>query len=443
MPTRKMPIWKKLLVLPPLALGALLLVLYARNRAEPERVDQGEVARPVRSMTLEPREVVPTAIAYGTVHPSKTWVATAEISGRVAELSPLLKEGEIVPAGHELIRIDDTDQRLEVARLKAEADGLTAQLQKLTLSGQNSTALLELERRSLTLAETELERLAKLAREGPVSVAEVDAQRRQVIAQRGLVLKHENTLRLLPSEQAQLEAQLAATTARVARAERDVARAVIRTPFPCRVDTVNVEVTQAVAPGQALATAFDVAVAEIEARIAIEQARHLFRPLDRKELVQGLRTGIDWSRFGIEATVRLRLPSSTYTWEARFARAAPSLSAATRSAGMVVAVDKPFHSATQNGHPPLVKGMFVEVELRGPARAGCLVVPRAAIHAGRLFLVGDDDRLELRSVEVDFVQGDEAILKSGIEAGARIILTDLIPAIEGMLLAPQETADAR
>ena len=37
------------------------------------------------------------ALAYGTVRPSKTWVATAEISGRVLSLSDLLKEGEVVP----------------------------------------------------------------------------------------------------------------------------------------------------------------------------------------------------------------------------------------------------------------------------------------------------------------------------------------------------------
>ncbi len=438
-----MPIWKKLLILPPIALGIVLLVVFIKGRSGPEKVAPEELTHAVRSVTLAPRDVTPTAIAYGTVHPSKTWVATAEISGRVAFISPLLKKGEVVPADHELIRIDNADQKLEVARLTAEANALSAQIDTLNLTETNAGKLLALERRSLELANTELTRLEQLAKEGPVSVAEVDAQRRRVLTQEGLVLNHQNSLRLVPSERARLTAQLTATQARVKRAEHDVQRAVLKSPFACRIETVNIELTQAVAPGQVLAAAFDVGVAEVEARIAVEQARHLFRPLDREQIAEGLRGGVDWTRFGIEATVRLRLPSNTYTWPGTFARAAASLSATTRSAGMVIAVDKPFQATTERGHPPLVKGMFVEVELRGPVRSNCLVVPRAAIHAGRLYTIGKDSRLVLRPVTVDFAQGDDAILKSGVDAGTRVVTTDLVPAVEGMLLTPHETVGAR
>ena len=434
---------KKLLVLPPIAVGIFVFMMLARGKEQPERLEETETARAVRVLDLQPEDVVPRAIAYGTVRPSKTWVATAEIAGRVLELSPLLQEGEIVPADHQLIRIDDTDQKLEVARLKAEADGFQAQLDKLDLTKTNYEALLEVEKRSLELATTELDRLEGLLRNKTISIAEADIQRRQVLAQRVVVVKHENALRLLPSERAQLEAQLKATQARVAMAERDEKRAVIKTPFVCRIESVNVEKTQPVKPGEKLAVAFDVAVAEIEARIAIPQAAHLFRPADRAEVVRGLTEGIDWSRFGIDATVRLRMPGHTYAWEARFARAAPSLSAGTRAAGIVVAVDGPFKNAGKDGSPPLVKGMFVEVELRGPAHKGRLKIPRAAIHQGRVYTVDAESRLRVRLVEVDFVQGPDAILKSGLEAGTRVVLTDLVPAIEGMLLAPQAEEAAR
>ena len=46
-------------------------------------------------------------------------------------------------------------------------------------------------------------------------------------------------------------------------------------------------------------------------------------------------------------------------------------------------------------------------------------------------------------VEVAFVQGQDAILESGLVAGDRVVLTDLVPAIAGMLLAPQDEAAAR
>lgn len=433
-----MPLWKKLLVLPPLALGVLLLVLYGKGRKEPARDEILELARPVRIQTLAPRRVIPTAVAYGTVRPSKTWVATAELSGRVLSISPLLREGEVVPLGHELIKIDDRDQTLEVKRLQAEADALSAQLTKLTQTEANTKQLLEVEKRSLALARKELERLETLSTKGgPVSIAEADAQRRAVLAQEGMVTQHENAIALVPSEREQLTAQREATRARVALAERARQRAVITTPFPCRIEEADVEVTQAVAPGQKLAVAYDVAVAEIDARVGVDQARRLFRTVDRDRVVASLTKGVDWSQFGILATVRLRLPSRTYTWEGRFARAAPTLDATTRTAGIMVAVDRPFADAASQSRPPLVKGMFVEVALQGPPQEGRLVVPRQALHGGRVYIADADDRLRIRHVTVDYVQGDDAVLAGGVAAGDRVVVTDLVPAIEGMLLLPE------
>jgi len=441
----KASLGKKLLLLPPIAVGVIVLVVLARGRAKPTRVAEHELARPVRVLTLEVGDVVPRAIAYGTVKPSKTWVATAEISGRILELSALLREGEIVPAGHDLIRIDDADQKLEVARLQAEAEGLQVRIDKLDLSKTNYLALLDVDRRSLELAEAEWNRLRGLVENKTISLAEADAQGRQVLAQRAAVVKHENALRLLPSERAQLEAQKKATVAKVNMAQRAEARALIKTPFACRIEKVDVERTQPVRPGQELAVAFDVAVAEIEARIALQQASHLFRPSDREAVVGAMSGRVDWSRFGIEASVRLRLPGRTYEWEGRFARAAPSLSALTRAVGIVIAVDRPFGKAGREGYPPLLKGMFVEVELRGPAHKDKLSVPRAAIHQGRIYTVDAEDRLRIVPVEIEFVQGRDAVLSSSssVEAGTRIVVTDLIPAIEGMLLAPQAEAAAQ
>jgi hypothetical protein len=146
--------------------------------------------------------------------------------------------------------------------------------------------------------------------------------------------------------------------------------------------------------------------------------------------------GVDWSRFGIEATVRLRLPDQAFEWNGRFARAAPGLAARTRAVGIVVAVDQPYEGATQRSSPPLVKGMFVEVELRGQPRRDRIVVPRASIRAGRVYIAGVENRLVIRPIVVEFVQGEEAILASGLAAGERLVVSDLIPAIEGMLLAP-------
>lgn len=431
---------RKLLVLPPVAVGVVVLVLFVKARGGPERVDATETAHPVRFVTVQPREVVPRAIAYGTVRPAKTWAAVAEIAGRVVEVSPLLEEGEIVPAGRALIRIDDVDKKLEVARLEAEANSLQAQIDQIDESKTNFEKLLAVERRSLEVARREEGKLADLFERGSIPEKDLDAQRRQALAQEAAVVKLENSLRLLPSDRARLEAQRAATVARGKMAERDVARATITTPFPCRIESVDVEITESVAVGQRLAQAYGVAVAEVEARVAIQQVRHLFSPERRREVVKSFAEAVDWSRLGIQAKVKLKLPGQEFTWEGRFARAAPTLAATTRAAGIVVAVDQPFETARTSAHPPLVKGMFVEVELSGPPLADRIVVPRAAIRAGQVLLAGKDDRLEIRPVVVEFVQGDEAVVASGLAAGERLVVTDLIYAAAGMLLAPVPAA---
>ncbi|MHA1152329.1 MAG: efflux RND transporter periplasmic adaptor subunit [Alphaproteobacteria bacterium] len=114
----------------------------------------------------------------------------------------------------------------------------------------------------------------------------------------------------------------------------------------------------------------------------------------------------------------------------------------TRTIGFIVAVDEPYGHVIPGKRPPLVKNLYVEVELRAPPRPGRIVVPRVAVHRADdggwvVYLADQDDRLVIVPVELGPVQGDLAVVASGVTAGARVVASDLIPAIEGMLLAPR------
>jgi len=63
-----------------------------------------------------------------------------------------------------------------------------------------------------------------------------------------------------------------------------------------------------------------------------------------------------------------------------------------------------------------------------------MVIPRRALHEGRVYIAGAGDRLEIRPVDIQMVQGDLVVVRDGIEANERVIVTDLIPVIEGMPL---------
>ncbi len=108
---------------------------------------------------------------------------------------------------------------------------------------------------------------------------------------------------------------------------------------------------------------------------------------------------------------------------------------------MYVVVDDTYRHARFGARPPLVKNMYCEVELRGRPRLKSVVIPRSALHQDIVYIAGPKNRLERRRVTVGYSQGNLISIKKGITPGEKIIVTDIIPAIEGMLLAPQTDND--
>ena len=141
--------------------------------------------------------------------------------------------------------------------------------------------------------------------------------------------------------------------------------------------------------------------------------------------------------------VRLRTGALEAEWPGRVARVSDRIDPQTRTVGVVVAVDRPYAIAARTrddgipARPALAKNMYVEVELRGMPQPGRVVIPRAAVHAGRVYVLNGEDRLELRKVSIAFEQEDVLVVGEGLRAGERIVVSDLIPAIAGMKLAPE------
>jgi multidrug efflux system membrane fusion protein len=103
-----------------------------------------------------------------------------------------------------------------------------------------------------------------------------------------------------------------------------------------------------------------------------------------------------------------------------------------------VTVDNPYGLARAGERPPLIKGMFVEVELEGPVVEGVVVLPRRAIEAGRIMVVDQEGRLDFADVEIAYAQDELAIVfPDSLAEGTQVIVSAPSPAIPGMLLAPE------
>ena len=66
-----------------------------------------------------------------------------------------------------------------------------------------------------------------------------------------------------------------------------------------------------------------------------------------------------------------------------------------------------------------------------------IVVPRSAVRGGAVFVADGENRLRRRPVQVLFEQDTISVIAEGLEPGERVVVSDLVPAVEGMLLQPR------
>ena len=116
----------------------------------PAKVDNAERASKVRVIEAPLIELVPVAEGYGPVRPARVWTAIAQVAGRIMEIHPKLRNGEILPEGTLLVRIDATDYELSVSQAKAE-------LAELEVQEKNAKASLAIEERNLNLASKDMQ----------------------------------------------------------------------------------------------------------------------------------------------------------------------------------------------------------------------------------------------------------------------------------------------
>ena len=121
-------------------------------------------------------------------------------------------------------------------------------------------------------------------------------------------------------------------------------------------------------------------------------------------------------------------------WPAVFSRVSDTIDLKTRSIGIIVTAQDTWETAKPGQRPPLSKGMFVEVTIRANKLTGQIVVPRAALHGDNLYVADNNDRLVIKPVETGLTQDGNVVVRSGIETGDKVIVSDLLPAIKGMLL---------
>lgn len=430
---------QRLLIVPPILISIGILVFVTSSRASPKVRTDGESARALSVIPAVELDVNPRVIGFGTAEYAKAWRAVSQVSGRILEIHPELRPGAIISADEVLLKIDDADYRSVAAELEASIEQKQAEIALLEQTSNNYDKTLVLERAELAVLEGELQRVESLVAREAESQSSIDAARRALIAQQQVVLELENSKSLIAPQVQALKASIRQTAAQLDKARRDVERTEIRAPFTMRIGDVDLELDQYVSTNETLFEGFSFSEVEIEVQVSMnDMPRLLAVPPEGHTPPEQLTMELMRDIFRVSPQVEILGGDSRAVYEGRFLRVREVVDAQTRQLGVVIGVTNRPQLKDGRPRPPLLEGSFCRVTLRGESIGPRVVVPRAALHGSTVYVVDADSRLAARDVTVEFLQGDVAVISSGLSVGELVIVADPSPAVEGMLIAPVE-----
>ena len=431
---------RKLLIVPPILVGLLVVRGLVATREELPEADAARSARPVRVVPVQRVELVPRAAGYGRVQPGKSWSGVIQVTGRITWMEPRVEVGAILAAGTKILEIDRTDLEIKKATIEAQMATLQAQRAKLDATEATYTANLAIENRSLDVAKSQVARLERLEGRGVGTQEELESAQRNQLLQEAKIQEIRNAIQLLEAERLILDAQLGEAEVSLRQVETDVSRTTLTVPFVCRIAEVHVEQTQFVQAGQTMLVVDGLETAEVTGQFSFEQLGPLIG--GRVPVIDPLAPDFDpervFQRIPVGAArVSVGIGNRSAEWPATFVRSSPVIDERSRTFGMIVEVANPYR-AIPGQRPPLVKGSFVEVEISGRSRPA-LVIPRSALRDdGSIVHVADGkNRLTIREVTVAHTQGPVAVVASGLREGDRIVVSDVSPVYEGLPLTPR------
>lgn len=430
----------KRFILPAIIAGSVVLA-FLITKLQPAMEHQPDVGyiTPVKVIDIKRYSIRPAIKGFGVVEPDILLESKAEVSGKIVFVHPQLRDGAIFPKDTVVIRIEEDDFQLSLQQAEADAAFSRAKLREIKVNLENTRVDLDLAKKKLNLAKKDLERTHSLLKKKMISQSSVDAKQTEVLKLEQEVQNLKSRLRTLPEQQASLESTLANTEAALESQRHNLGRTTIRVPFNARISELTVDENQYVSQGGLLFSAQTTDRVLINAQFPLDQFRILASSFSDSEALirEAFRTGFSnrlFSELGLSAKVRLADFESPI-WEATVERISSSLDPATRTLGVIVSVDKPYEEIKPGVKPPLMKGMYAEVLLQGKAR-DVFPVPRDALHENELFISGNENKLERRTVKPLQLQNSMALFAEGLKQGEKVIVSDLFPAIPDMALKP-------
>jgi RND family efflux transporter MFP subunit len=357
-------------------------------KAKPRTKTRNAVLVDVRPIELGPQTT--TVRVMGTVKPQREVALKPRVSGEIIKVGDKLIPGGRFNKGEELLAIDPIDYQLVVRQLASEVARVESDTQ------------VELGRQRVALKEYEL--LGE-------SVSEV-----------------EKTLMLREPQLENNRALLEGTRARLEQAQLDLKRTSVRSPFNAVVMSREVNLGTRVSPSTTLATLVGSDSYWVEAPIPASQLQWISISQEDNDSDSPVRI-YDSVAWGPNRSRSGQLVGLTAMVEEN-----------GRMAKLLAEIPDPLSlQPTSSEQPKLLLGSYVRVEIEGKLLSKAAAIERDLIHNGdQLWIMDEEDRLDIRTVEIAFRGRGQVLVTGGVNHGERLITTNLPSPVQGMTLRLKE-----
>lgn len=346
---------------------------------------------PVRELPLvqvvavhpdEQRIVVP---AMGTVIPAREIVLESRVAGEIVSVHPAFTVGGYLEKGSEVLQIDPEDYRLALTLARARVKDAESKLK-----------ILEAEAAAAKDEWREINRNRKGKKQNP------------------------SPLLMKQPQLSAAQALLTAEEADVKIAQLNLARTKIVSPFNAIVRAKHVDIGSQVSGQEQLAELVGTDEYWIQASLPVDRLNWIMIP--RKLGEPGSKVRIFY-RNGTRLTGTVIKLMGELEAEGRMAR-------------VLVEVKDPLGlEQAEKTHPPLLIGEYVRLEIEGRQLQNVYRIPRTALRDNAsIWLVSDEDKLEIRTVETLWRDAQSVLLTGGLQPGERLIVSDLSKPVNGMPL---------
>ncbi len=382
-------------VFPFVPLGVAGAIVYGLVAFKPS-VEQNEDNRQIAALTVAPaveQEVRIAVKTQGEVRARTEINLVPEVSGRIVAVSPVFAEGGAFTPDTVLAKVDDSLYKL--AYIRAES----------------------------RVAE------AKVALDRELADAAIKEKQWKDWVKDG----EPTPLALNKPQVAEAQAKLRAAEADLEEARLNLDRTDIRLPFSGRVAERNIGLGQYVSTGTTLGRVFATDVVEVRLPLTDRQLGELSLPVGFNAADDGV---------VVPVTLSAEMGGKLQSWNAQIVRTQASIDNQTRLYYAIAEVKNPYDISAVGNTLPV--GLFVRAEIQGAQAHNAVVIPRPALRGeNTVYVVKDDETLEILDVAVLSTNSDEAILTSGITGGAQVVISPVRSPFNGMKVKIANTAVAQ